>query len=250
VIRRFVICSVLFCFLAGQAARAIAQTCVGDCDASGTVSVNENVLGLRMILEDLPMEVCPSFDADSSGEIGIHEIVTSVADTLYGCGVRPTATPTFSPTLTHTATRTPTSTATRTPTPTPTVTPGIAGTWVEDDFELLSSTCPSEVTDALEEEVADLFPCEYEVSVAGDRATVTDCEGNVTDWEVDSSGVARASFTETQSQSGCTVTVAGDLTIDLSRSPTTQHHVFDVDLQGRCSFGDCTIILETTWTRR
>ena len=245
---------VLAASYAGQAELTLAQTCVGDCDGNGMVSVDENVLGLTMILEDLPMKICPSFDADSNGEITVNEIVVSIADTLYGCGVRPTRTPTPSPTRTHTITRTPTrtatGTATHTNTPTPTETPGLAGTWIEDDFRLVSSTCPREVTDTLEEEVSDIFPCEYDISVAGDRATITDCEGNVTDWELDSSGVAHATFTETESQSGCTVTVSGDLTIDLSRSPTTQNHVFDVDLEGRCSFGDCVVVLETTWTRR
>lgn len=200
------------------------------------------------------MEACPSFDADSSGEITVNEIVTSVADALYGCGVRPTHTPTPSPTRTPTITSTPTLTATSrvtpTNTPTPAATPGIAGAWIEDDFRLVSSSCPRQVTDAIEEEVSDVFPCEYDVSVTGDRATITDCQANVLEWELDPSGVAHAMIQESQSQSGCTVTIVGTSTIDLSRSPTTETDVFDVDLQGRCSFGDCSLTIETTWTRR
>jgi len=253
-VSRIVIFVVVASSFAGQVDLARAQACVGDCDGNGVVSVNENVLGLAIVLEDLPMAVCPSFDSDSNGEITVSEIVVSVADALYGCGVRPTRTPTPSPTRTPTITRTPTHTASRTATttgtPTPTETPGFAGTWIEDDFRFVSSTCPREVNDALQDEVSSIFPCEYQVSVAGDRATSTDCAGNVLEWDIDSFGVARSTLQETQSQSGCTVTVTGTFMVDLSRSPTIETNVFDVDLQGRCSFGDCTLTLETTWTRR
>jgi hypothetical protein len=155
----------------GQVEPVFAQVCVGDCDGNGVVSVNENVFGLTMVLENLSMEACPSFDADSNGEITVDEVVMSVADTLYGCGIRPTRTPTPSPTRTPTAT----GTATPTSTPTPTQTPGLARTWVEDDFRLVSSTCPREIDDALRAEAVAVFPCEYQISVAGDRATSTDC---------------------------------------------------------------------------
>lgn len=251
---RSVVVLVVAISFAGHVDLARAQACVGDCDGNGVVSVNENVLGLTIVLEDLPTAVCPSLDADSNGEITVNEIIVSVADALYGCGVRPTRTPTPSPTTTHTITGTPTRTASRTatstPTPTPTETSGLAGTWIEDDFRLVSSTCPREVDDALQDEVASVFPCEYQVSVAGDRATSTDCGGNVLEWDLDSVGVARSTAQETQSQSGCTVTVTGTFTVDLSRSPTLETNVFDVDLQGRCSFGDCALTIETMWTRR
>jgi hypothetical protein len=73
--------------------------------------------------------------------------------------------------------------------------------------------------------------------------------GGTAEGEIDSSNVARFSGTQSESQSGCTVAIDLESTIDLSRSPTTARYELEVDLRGQCAFSDCRITIETTWTR-
>lgn len=65
-------------------------TCVGDCDASGAVAVNELVLGVNIALERADLSACPVFDADAGGSVGVNELVQGVNNALRGC---PTPTP-------------------------------------------------------------------------------------------------------------------------------------------------------------
>lgn len=108
--------------------------CVGNCDGSPEVTVNELITGVNIALGTFPLSLCPAFDADDSGGVTVVELVRAVANALFGCGVapptvvRPTRTPTptetASPTVTTTAAASPTltPTATESPTQTPTVT--------------------------------------------------------------------------------------------------------------------------------
>ena len=126
----------------GIAAPHIAPAaCVGDCNGSGDVTVNEIILMVNIALGTFPVESCQAGDPDGSGDITINEIVTAVNNDTNGCP--PMATPTLTPTPVATATMTPTatitSTATETPsptasdtptiTPTPTVTPTPSDAW-------------------------------------------------------------------------------------------------------------------------
>jgi hypothetical protein len=237
-----------------------AQSCVGDCDGNGSVEVHETIVGVAMLLRDLPLDRCSAFDVDSNGQIGMNELVLAVSDATYGCGIRPTATP--SPTITPTRTPTPTRTATPTsthtftatpsasPTPTASPTPGVAGVWTEDDFRIPSSSCPNTVVDAVLGAAAGQFPCETRLTVEGSSISGIDCNNVTAEGEIDASNVARFTSTDSESQAGCTVTVDTVLTIDLSRSPTTAMYEFDVDLRGQCRINDCRISAETTWSRR
>jgi hypothetical protein len=151
--------------------------------------------------------------------------------------------------VTATSTPTPTATPSASPTPTPTPSPGVAGGWIEDDFRITLSNCARQITDQIESEVAPLFPCENRLTLEGSRITAVDCMGATAEGEIDSSNVARFSNTQSESQSGCTVTLGLESTIDLSRSPTTARYELDVDLRGQCAFSDCRMVIETTWTR-
>jgi hypothetical protein len=84
--------------------------CVGDCDGSGDVSINELITMVDIALGNQSVSACTAGDADNSGTIEINEIITAVNSALNGC---PAASPTG----------TPASTATPTPTPSPTPTP-------------------------------------------------------------------------------------------------------------------------------
>jgi hypothetical protein len=127
----------------------LAQTCAGDCNGDGKVSVDELVLGVNIALGDAGMSACANLDVDSSNRVEINELVLAVVDALDGCPVptaptktvastpfrtataahtpslTPTNTPTstFTVTSTHTSISTPTSSPTITPTATPTETP-------------------------------------------------------------------------------------------------------------------------------
>ena len=250
-------CSIALLLVLALAGAADAQPCAGDCNRDGQTSIDEAVFGIGMLLRDLPLDECPDLDSDTDGSLGMSDLVRAVSDAAFGCGVVPSPTPTPSPThtftVTPTATRTPTATpsptTTDTATPSPTPTPRFGGTWLEDDPRIASSTCPSNVNQALLDELRTPSPCEHVVTVENGRFTGVDCMGATATGNVDSSGLLTFTDRETQSQSGCTVELRLDLAIDLSRSPTTATYLFDVDLSGRCAFSDCTIRLETTWRR-
>ena len=111
----------------GIAAPHIAPAaCVGDCNGSGDVTVNEIILMVNIALGTSSVASCEAGDPDGSGDITINEIVTAVNNDTNGCP--PMATPTLMPTpvatatITSTATETPSPTASDTPTVTPTST--------------------------------------------------------------------------------------------------------------------------------
>ncbi|MFQ5666681.1 MAG: hypothetical protein ACE5I7_09645, partial [Candidatus Binatia bacterium] len=78
--------------------------CVGDCDSSGNVTVNELVTMVNIALGSVPAANCAAGDANRDGQITINEIVQAVSSALNGCPITPTGTPTPSPTSTPTAT--------------------------------------------------------------------------------------------------------------------------------------------------
>ena len=80
------------------AAVATAQSCPGDCDGSGDVSVAELIVMVNIALGSAPVSDCPAGDSDGNGEISIAEIIAAVNAALNGCtGVAPTPTPTPMP---------------------------------------------------------------------------------------------------------------------------------------------------------
>jgi len=70
--------------IAGQVAHA-QSACVGDCDDSGSVAINELVLGVRISLGESDLTACPAFDGDDSGTVAINELVQGVNNALTGC---------------------------------------------------------------------------------------------------------------------------------------------------------------------
>lgn len=105
------VCIVLACVTTLIGARAANASCVGDCDASQSVTVDEIVLGVNIALGVGRIQDCLPFDSNADGEVTVDEIITSVQFALTGC---PVETPTVPPT--------PVPTDTSTPVPSPTVT--------------------------------------------------------------------------------------------------------------------------------
>jgi hypothetical protein len=107
-----------------------APTCVGDCNNSGAVTVDEIVLGVGIALGTQSLDQCRRFDCNGTGQVTIDCIISAVSAALNGCQSTPTDTPapTLTPTLTATPTRTPT--ATNTPATTPTTATAACGTFL------------------------------------------------------------------------------------------------------------------------
>lgn len=79
--------------------------CVGDCDASTDVTVDELLTGIAIALGARPAGDCPPFDEDGDGQVIVTEIVTAVNASLMGCPAPPaTATPSATPTATASST--------------------------------------------------------------------------------------------------------------------------------------------------
>jgi hypothetical protein len=87
--------------LGAVAERATAQ-CVGDCNGDGMVTINELIVGVNIVLGDLPVSACEAF-ANSEGQVTMAQLILGVNNALNGC-------PAVSPTPTETPTVTPTGT--------------------------------------------------------------------------------------------------------------------------------------------
>lgn len=81
--------------LAGTSASA--QSCVGDCDGSESVAINELILGVNISLGSQPVSACEAFDCQGSGSVGITCLIQGVNNSLNGCGGTPGPTRTASP---------------------------------------------------------------------------------------------------------------------------------------------------------
>jgi hypothetical protein len=60
--------------------------CVGDCDGSVSVTVDELVLGVMIALGDTLPDECPPFDFTGDGSVTVDELVQAVSAALEGCG--------------------------------------------------------------------------------------------------------------------------------------------------------------------
>jgi len=71
--------------LHAAAARAEAQSCLGDCDANLAVTVDELVKGVNIALGTMELGQCGAFDRDQSGTVSVDELVAAVRGALEGC---------------------------------------------------------------------------------------------------------------------------------------------------------------------
>lgn len=62
-----------------------APACAGDCDGGGSVSINELLLGVNIIIGLADTQVCPALDVNGNGEVTIDELVRAVNVALGGC---------------------------------------------------------------------------------------------------------------------------------------------------------------------
>jgi hypothetical protein len=64
---------------------ALNTGCPGDFDDSGTVTVDELILGLGVSLGSSELANCPAFDLDRSGGVSIDELIAGVQSAVDGC---------------------------------------------------------------------------------------------------------------------------------------------------------------------
>ncbi len=62
--------------------------CAGDCNANGTVSIDELMRGVRIILGEVDARDCIALDVDGDLEVRINELVAAVGGALQGCPTR------------------------------------------------------------------------------------------------------------------------------------------------------------------
>ena len=61
------------------------QRCVGDCNHSQSVTVNELVNGVNITLGKLTIESCRAFDGNNDQQVTVDELVQAVGNALDGC---------------------------------------------------------------------------------------------------------------------------------------------------------------------
>jgi hypothetical protein len=59
--------------------------CVGDCDRSGDVTIDELLLGVNIALDLREVRECATFDRNQDGAVTIDEILVAVGNALAGC---------------------------------------------------------------------------------------------------------------------------------------------------------------------
>lgn len=65
----------------------LAASCVGDCNADGSVTVDELLLGVNIALGSATVTSCSAVDTNGDGEVTIDELLAAVKAALNGCPV-------------------------------------------------------------------------------------------------------------------------------------------------------------------
>jgi cysteine-rich repeat protein len=76
------------CSIGAYEADAVpAAACVGDCNANGTVTIDELVKGVNIALGRAGLDACPAFDCHDNGQLAVDCLVQGVNHALTGCPV-------------------------------------------------------------------------------------------------------------------------------------------------------------------
>lgn len=76
---------ILVIFVAVDATAAAAQSCAGDCNDDGVVTVNEPIIAVNIALGLQPQTECDSADANGDGSVGIDDLIAAVGSAVQGC---------------------------------------------------------------------------------------------------------------------------------------------------------------------
>jgi hypothetical protein len=64
---------------------AVPERCAGDCNGDGSVTVNELITGVNLVLDGASPEACAALDRDGNDEVSIGELIQGVNRALAGC---------------------------------------------------------------------------------------------------------------------------------------------------------------------
>lgn len=78
----------------------IGRACSGDCDADGTITIDELIVGVNIALGNRPVDDCLSLDPNGDGAVTINELIAAVSNAVNGCFTPPTPAPSATPTPT------------------------------------------------------------------------------------------------------------------------------------------------------
>jgi len=70
---------------AACAAVTANPACVGDCNGDGTVTVDELLIGVNIVLEQELPAACPAFTTDVNGAVSVDTLIVAVNHLLSGC---------------------------------------------------------------------------------------------------------------------------------------------------------------------
>jgi hypothetical protein len=227
-LRHHFVAAALMAAIALQTHAAAAQTCVGDCNGDGEVSIDELILAVNIALGAAPLSECPNLD-DGQGMVGVDRLITAVNGALCNCQ--------------DCGAPTPTPTGEATPTSTPAV-----STWHVDNYEIGDSDCNG----LIERAVLNGFESDYTVTEFSDgRVEIDDGHGGVFDGTADADGTVHVTTTLRDSIVTCDYRVDVDASANLSQSPTTATYDASVNLSGFCvGLSDCSMRITSRWTRR
>ncbi len=78
------LCLLIFTATLVTARDAVHAECVGDCTATGLVSITDLILGVNIVLELRPPAACPAFQ-NAAGQVDIAQLIKGVNNALNGC---------------------------------------------------------------------------------------------------------------------------------------------------------------------
>ena len=91
---RYLVTALFVAALCALAPRAsVAQTCAGDCNGDGQVSVDEMIVAANVVLGTLDVRACPGIASGSDGAARIDDAVAAVRGSLGQCGSARAASP-------------------------------------------------------------------------------------------------------------------------------------------------------------
>ncbi|MGH3640366.1 MAG: FG-GAP-like repeat-containing protein [Mycobacterium sp.] len=169
---------ILVLFVTAAAAQPI---CVGDCNGTGKVTINELLMGVNIVLGGTPVTACPALDARASGHVTVADLLRAVSAALVGCPVvlTPTESLISSPTTTPVDTIPPTATAVPVDTAAPT--PMASGT-ATDSPSPTATAPPTHTSTATPTVISTVLalasPATYSLPDLGRQLVVTDATGD------------------------------------------------------------------------
>ena len=217
---------------------AFAQPCTGDCRGIGQVGISDLILAVNIVLGLAPLTECPALGL---GPVGINHLVASVSNAICACQPCPPRPPTSTPRATPTITAIPTATASPTP-------EAIVSTWRESNFALPNSSCPRQVNQQIRQQLAGMT-FDYTVSQIGERAELSDAEGDTVVGTIDDGGNLELRTVETGSQGACMVTLDVLQIVNLSRSPANARTELRFRTQSCPNMFNCLVVVTSRWTR-